>query len=398
MSDSQTKTNFFKTARRLEDIPPYLFQRIDDLKKAAQEKGIKITSIGIGDPDSPTPPELVDLLYEEAKVVANQKYPEYKGSLEYRKAASGWYERRFGIHLDPVNQVLGLIGSKEGIANLALAVLDPQDTVLVPDPGYPVYAMHSVFVGCRRFMVPLREKNGFLIDFGEIPDKIARNARLLWMNYPNNPTSAVAPIEFFDEAVAWAKKYGVILAHDNPYSEIYQTETPPPSLLNAKGAMDVAIEFNSLSKSFNMTGWRVGMAVGNAELVQALARVKSNIDSGVFTPIQKVAIRALNMPLDAIDPLRKLYAGRRKVAEELLARGGYEVFRGGGTFYVWIRTPKGIPSFDFVGQLIEKTGIITGPGAGWGEHGEGYFRICLTCDESGLKEAIERIVKEYPAR
>jgi LL-diaminopimelate aminotransferase len=276
--------------------------------------------------------------------------------------------------------------------------LDPQDTVLVPDPGYPVYAMHSVFVGCRRFMVPLREKNGFLIDFGEIPDKIARNAKILWMNYPNNPTSAVAPIEFFDEAVAWAKKYGVILAHDNPYSEIYQTETPPPSLLNAKGAMDVAIEFNSLSKSFNMTGWRVGMAVGNEELVQALARVKSNIDSGIFTPIQNVAIRALGWPLEAIDPLRKLYASRRKVAEELLERGGYEVFHGGGTFYVWVRTPKGIASFDFVGQLIEKTGIITGPGAGWGEHGEGYFRICLTCDESGLKEAIERIIKEYPAR
>jgi LL-diaminopimelate aminotransferase len=398
MSDAETRTSYFKVAKRLADIPPYLFQRIDDLKKAAQARGVKITSIGIGDPDSETPPELVDLLYQETKVVANQKYPEYKGSADFRKAVAGWYEKRFGITLDHQKEVLALIGSKEGIANLALAVLDPEDTVIVPDPGYPVYAMHSVFAGCRKYMAPLLVENDFLIDFGRIPEKVARNAKLLWMNYPNNPTSAVAPKEFFDEAVAWAKKYGVILAHDNPYSEIYQSETPPPSILNAKGAMDVAIEFNSLSKTFNMTGWRIGMAVGNEELVQALARVKSNIDSGVFNPIQKVAIKALGMPLSSIDPLRKMYASRRKVVVELLESAGYEVYHGKGTFYVWIRTPKSMKSFDFVGQLIDGTGIITGPGAGWGEYGEGYWRICLTLDEAGLKKAVETIAKEFPAR
>jgi LL-diaminopimelate aminotransferase len=397
MSDTETKTTYFKVARRLADIPPYLFQRIDDLKKAAQAQGIKVTSLGIGDPDSETPRDLIDVLYEETKINANQKYPEYKGSAAYRKAVADWYRKRFGVVLDPNKEVLALIGSKEGIANLALAVLNPEDTVIVPDPGYPVYAMHSVFAGCRKFMVPLREENGFLIDFSEIPDKVARNAKLLWMNYPNNPTSALAPIEFFVEAVAWAKKYGVILAHDNPYSEIYQSDTPPPSILNAAGAKDVAVEFNSLSKSFNMTGWRVGMAVGNEEVVQALARVKSNIDSGVFTPIQNVAIKALSLPLDAVEPLRKLYKSRRKVVVDLLESAGYHVYHGEGTFYVWIKTPKGRKSFDFVEELIRKTGIITGPGAGWGEAGEGYFRICLTCDEEGLRAAVGRIVREYPA-
>lgn len=397
MSEAETKTNYIKVAKRLADIPPYLFQRIDDLKKAAQAKGIKIMSLGIGDPDSETPPELVQALFEEAKINANQKYPEYKGILEFRKAIADWYQRRFGIDLDPVKEVLALIGSKEGIANLALAVLDPEDTVIVPDPGYPVYAMHSVFVGCSRFFVPLREKNNFLIDFGEIPDNVARNAKLLWLNYPNNPTSAVAPIEFFDEAVAWAKKYGVILAHDNPYSEIYQSETPPPSILNAKGAMDVAVEFNSLSKTFNMTGWRVGMAVGNREVIDALGRVKSNIDSGVFTPIQKVAIKALNMPLDWIEPLRAKYKSRRAVVEKALENAGYQVFHGTGTFYVWIRTPQNMKSFDFVEEVLNRTGIIVGPGAGWGEYGEGYFRICLTRDESELREAVEKIASEFPA-
>lgn len=398
MTDSETKVSCFRVARRLEKIPPYLFQRIDDLKKEAIDRGQKVTDLGIGDPDQPTPPELVDRLYEEAKINRNQKYPEYKGSLEFRKAVADWYERRFGVTLDPVKEVLALIGSKEGIANLALAVLDPEDTVVVPDPGYPVYAMHSVFVGCDKYLVPLKEENGFLIDFAAIPDSVAKNAKLLWMNYPNNPTSAVAPIEFFEEAVSWAKKYGVIIAHDNPYSEIYQSDTAPPSILNARGAKDVAIEFNSLSKTFNMTGWRVGMAVGNAEIVQALARVKSNIDSGVFRPIQNVAVMALSKPIDWIAPLREMYRARRKAVEETLEKAGYRVYHGKGTFYVWIRTPRGMKSFEFVEELIKRTGLVVGPGAGWGEHGEGYFRICLTRDEEELKKAVETIVREYPAK
>jgi len=397
MSDAETTTRFFSVAQRLKDVPPYLFQRIDDLKAAARERGQTIISLGIGDPDLPTPQELVDELYEQAKINANQKYPKYKGLDEFREAVADFYQRRFGIDLNPEDEVLALIGSKEGIANLALAVLDPEDIVVVPDPSYPVYPMNAVFAGCGKYTVPLKEENGFLIDFGAIPDDVCRKAKLVWMNYPNNPTSAVAPIEFFEEAVAWAKKWGVILAHDNPYSEVYQ-DGPPPSLLSVEGAKDVGIEFNTLSKTFNMTGWRVGMAVGNREIVQALGRVKSNIDSGVFTPIQRVAIKALRMPLETLDPLRKTYRARRKVAEKVLEEAGYAVYHGKGTFYLWARTPKGMKSFEFVGKLIEKTGIIVGPGSGWGASGEGYFRICLTLPEEELGEAVGKIVEAFPVR
>ncbi len=398
MSDSKTRTGYIKVAKRLSDIPPYLFQRIDDMKRAAKDTGLVLTSLGIGDPDLPTPPELVDELCAQARLNENQKYPDFKGIIEYRRAIAGFYKRRFGVDLNPEDETLALIGSKEGIANLALAVLDPEDIVIVPDPSYPVYAMNSVFVGCRKYMVPLREENGYLIDFGSIPDDICRQAKLLWMNYPNNPTSAVAPKEFFDEAVAWAKKWGVIIAHDNPYSEIYQQDEPPPSLLNADGAMDVGIEFNTLSKTFNMTGWRVGMVVGNAEIVQALARVKSNIDSGVFVAIQRVAIKGLNMPLERGIEIRKTYASRRKVVEEALEDAGYEVYHGKGTFYLWARTPNGMKSFDFVGQLVMKTGIVVGPGSGWGKEGEGYFRICLTRDEKALAKAVETIAETFPPK
>jgi len=396
MTDADTKTGHIRLARRLDDIPPYLFQRIDDLKAEACRKGIKVISLAIGDPDLPTPPDIVEELYKQAQINENQKYPAYKGIPEFRKAVAGFYERRFGIGLNPDTECLALIGSKEGIANLALAVLDPEDIVIVPDPCYPVYPMHAVFIGCESYTVPLRRENDFLIDFGEIPDKVCERAKLLWMNYPNNPTSAVAPLEFFNDAVRWAKKWGVVLAHDNPYSEIYQSEAPPPSLLNAEGAMDVAIEFNSLSKSYNMTGWRVGMAVGNAEIVQALGRVKSNIDSGVFVPIQIAAAKALNKPLDATEGLRAKYAERRKAVEEVLESAGYDVYRGKGTFYLWSRTPMGMSSMEFIGRVIEETGIVIGPGSGWGAAGEGFFRICLTREADELRQHVRTLVEKFP--
>ncbi len=397
MADAETKTTVFKLAKRLNDIPPYLFQRIDDLKAAAKAKGIKVTSLGIGDPDLPTPSELVDELYAQAQVNANQKYPAYKGIPELKQAIAGFYERRFGVGLDPETECLALIGSKEGIANLALAVVDPEDVVIYPDPCYPVYPMNPVFTGAEGYSVPLLRENDFLIDFGKIPDDICRRASILWMNYPNNPTSAVAPKEFFDEAVAWAKKWGVVLAHDNPYSEIYQCDEPPPSLLNSDGAMDVAIEFNTLSKTFNMTGWRVGMAVGNPEIIQALGRVKSNIDSGVFRAIQLVAVKALNLPLDYIDPLRAKYVERRRAVEQVLEEAKYDVYHGKGTFYMWVRTPKGMKSFEFVEALINETGIVVGPGSGWGASGEGFFRICLTLETDELVKHVKRIAEKFPA-
>ncbi|MFH1676936.1 MAG: LL-diaminopimelate aminotransferase [bacterium] len=398
MSDSNAKTGFTKAARRLEKIPPYLFARIDAMREAAKATGMKITNLGIGDPDQPTPKELIDELYEQAKITANQKYPKYAGSPDYRKAVAGYYQKRFGVALDPKTEILALIGSKEGIANMALAVLDPEDIVIIPDPSYPVYAMNAVFAGCECYTTPLLEKNDFLIDFGSIPDAVCQRAKLLWMNYPNNPTSAVASKEFFVDAVAWAKKWGVILAHDNPYSEIYQGTEPPVSLLSVESARDVAIEFNTLSKTFNMTGFRIGMVCGNKEVIYALSTLKSNIDSGVFTAIQNVAIKALNMPLESIEPLRNIYRSRRKAATEALEKAGYEVYPGTGTFYLWAKTPKGMKSFVFVEELIKRTGIVVGPGAGWGEHGEGYFRICLTIDEDGLRNAIKTITETYPAK
>jgi LL-diaminopimelate aminotransferase len=397
MADTDSKTQYFTLAKRLDIIPTYLFQVIDDMKAAAKAKGIEIVSLGIGDPDQPTPSDLVDEMYTFAKQNDMQKYPAYKGTPETLQAIAAFYRNRFGVELDSESEALVLIGSKEGIANLAFAVLDPHDAVIIPDPGYPVYAMNAVFAGCESFSVPLLRENDFLIDFNSIPDKIARRAKLLWMNYPNNPTSAVAPVEFFEEAVKWAKKYGVILAHDNPYSEIYQSDTPPPSLLNARGAMDVGIEFNSLSKSFNMTGWRMGMAVGNAEIVQALARVKSNIDSGVFLPIQKAAVKALNLPLSSVDSLRAKYTERRKAVEEVLKAANYDVYHGTGTFYVWVKTPKNMKSFDFVGEVINETGVVLGPGAGWGAAGEGFFRICLTKEPDVLRKYVKIVVDKFPA-
>jgi LL-diaminopimelate aminotransferase len=394
---TDTETRQIRLANRLNDIPPYLFQRIDDLKADAKKRGIKVVSLGIGDPDLPTPPEFVDVLYREAQKNENQKYPAYKGIEKLRQAIAGFYDRRFGVKLNPDTECLALIGSKEGIANLALAVLDPEDVVIYPDPCYPVYPMHAVFVGCEGYSIPLRRENDFLIDFSEIPVEICRRTKMLIMNYPNNPTSAVASKEFFDEAVRWAKKWGVILAHDNPYSEIYQSDTPPPSLLNAEGAMDVAIEFNTLSKSFNMTGWRIGMAVGNAQVVQALARVKSNIDSGVFVPIQYAAIEALGKPLDYIDGLRAKYTERRKVVEDVLVSAGYDIYRGKGTFYLWAKTPQGMKSFEFVEKVLNETGVVVGPGSGWGESGEGFFRICLTREADELAKYVGQIAEKFPA-
>lgn len=397
MSGTNAKSRCFELADRLEKVPPYLFQIIDDMKAGARARGIELISLGIGDPDQPTPPEIVEELYKQAQINEMQKYPAYRGTDEMRQALTDFYQRRFGVQLNPQTEALTLIGSKEGIANLALAVLNPNDVVIVPDPSYPVYAMNAVFTGAEKYSAPLLRENDFLIDFGAIPDEIAKRAKLLWMNYPNNPTSAVAPIEFFNEAVQWAKKYGVIIAHDNPYSEIYQSDEPPPSLLNAEGAMDVGIEFNTLSKTYNMTGWRIGMVVGNADIVQALGRVKSNIDSGVFLPIQKAAIRALNMPDDSVIALRKKYAERRKVAEEVLESAGYDVYHGKGTFYVWVRTPQGKKSFDFVGEVINETGVVIGPGSGWGASGEGFFRVCLTREPDVLRKYLQVIVEKFPA-
>lgn len=380
-----------KKAKRLDNIPPYLFAEIDKKKEEAIKRGIKVLNLGIGDPDLPTPPHIVSALYESAKIVSNQKYPPYEGTKEFRQAVAEWYERRFNVTLDPEKEVLTLIGSKEGIAHIFLAFVDPGDIALIPDPGYPVYNVATILAGGIPYKFPLKPDT-YLPDFSSIPEDVARKARIMFLNYPNNPTAAVADLSVFEEAVAFAKKYDIILCHDNAYSEITFDGFVAPSILQVKGAKDIAVEFHSLSKTYNMTGWRIGFAVGNRDIIDGLSIVKTNVDSGVFMAIQSAGIAAFKGPQDIVEENRKVISRRRDIFIEGLRRLGWNIKPPKGTFYLWVPIPKSFESsIEFAGYLLEKTGIVVPPGIGYGENGEGYFRIALTVDDSILKEALERM-------
>jgi LL-diaminopimelate aminotransferase len=320
----------------------------------------------------------------------NQKYPKYLGTPAFKEAVADFYKRRYDVSLEPVTETMCAIGSKEAIVHFILGIVDTGDYVLVPDPGYPAYEMGTHFAGGIPYMMPLTEENGFIPDLGRIPSDIAKKAVLMFINYPNNPTSAMAPYEFFKEAVDFCRKYNIVLANDNAYSEVYHDE-PPPSVLQVPGAKESAIEFNSLSKTFNMTGWRVGYVAGGEKLIHNLEIIKTNIDSGVFTAIQIAAVKALRMPLNHADGLRKMYWDRRKPVEKRLAEKGYYLFKSTGTFYVWVKTPGGRPSLEYCAKLLNETGVVCGPGRGWGEYGEGWFRICLTVKDDRMNEALDRI-------
>ncbi len=383
----------YPRAERLQGLPPYLFAEIDRMKQEALREGMDLINLGIGDPDLPTPPHIVRRLQEAATNARHHRYPSYEGMREFREAAANWYRRRFGVILDPETEVLSLIGSKEGIGHLPLAFVSPGDVVLVPDPGYPVYQAGTVFAGGIPYPLPLRKEDGFLPDLQAIPPDVLRRARILWLNYPNNPTAAVAPGEFFAEAVAFARRHSLILAHDLAYSEIAYDGSLPGSLLAVPGAKEVAIEFHSLSKTYNMTGWRIGFAVGNAEILEGLGRIKTNLDSGVFQAVQEAGIEALTGPQDCVEAMRKTYQERRDVLVEGLLSLGYQVEKPQATFYVWIEVPKGFTSMTFTAHLLSKAGIVTTPGVGFGQHGEGYIRAALTVDVSRIREAVERLRK-----
>ena len=379
-----------KKAERIQKLPPYLFAEIDRLKRAVAARGVDLINLGIGDPDTPTPAHIVTRLREAAADPANHRYPDYEGLLAFRQAAAGWMARRYGVQADPVTEVVSLIGSKEGIANLAVAFVDPNDVVLVPDPGYPVYHIATSFNGGVTYRLPLRRENGFLPDLDAIPAEVARRAKLLWLNYPNNPTAAVAPRAFFADAIRFAERHNVIIAHDAPYAEIYFGERPP-SILEVPGGREVAIEFHSLSKTFNMTGWRIGFAVGHPELIAGLGKVKTNVDSGIFQAVQEAGIAALTGDPAVVEALRAMYRERRDVLVAGLGRVGLPCDPPAGTFYVWVPVPHGTTAGALATRCLTEAGVVVTPGNGFGESGEGYIRLTLCSPSGRLREAVDRL-------
>jgi LL-diaminopimelate aminotransferase len=380
-----------KTAARLGLLPPYLFAQIDQLKREVQQKGVDVISLGIGDPDLPTPPHIVSALQRAAELPVNHRYPDYQGLDRFREAATDWYRRRFGVALDPGREACALIGSKEGIANFPVAVVDADDIVLIPDPGYPVYYSGCVFNGGEPYFMPLRKENAFLPDLGAIPGEIARRAKLMWLNYPNNPTAATAEPEFLRRAVKFCLDHNIILAFDIAYSEIAFDGYRAPSVLQVDGARECAIEFHSLSKTYSMTGWRVGFVVGNSTLVGALGTVKTNMDSGVFQPVQEAAIAALSGNDDALRAYCDIYQERRDLMVAALHDLGLECATPRATFYLWARTPPGHTSASFTERVLRESGVVITPGSGFGKSGEGYVRFSLTVPSERLKEAVGRI-------
>ncbi len=378
-------------AQRIKVLPPYLFAQIDQKKREKIAQGVDIIDLGVGDPDIPTPHPIVEAMKRAVEKPEHHRYPSYEGMLSFRQAVADWYKRRFGVDLDPQREVVALIGSKEGIAHFPLAFVNPGDVVLCPDPAYPVYKIGTLFAGGEPYIMPLKEENGFLPDFKSIPKDVLKRARIIWVNYPNNPTSATASESFYRELIQWAKDHNIIVASDLAYSEIYFGNEKPMSILQIEGARDIAIEFHSFSKTFNMTGWRLGMAVGNERLVAGLGKVKTNVDSGQFQAIQEAGITALSLPEEELQKIRDIYKERRSAMVRALEEVGLKVYSSDSTFYLWVKVPQGYTSAEFVSRLLDECGIVCTPGNGFGEHGEGYFRISLTVPTQRLLEAVERI-------
>jgi LL-diaminopimelate aminotransferase len=379
-------------AKRLEKIPPYLFAEIDRKRDEMLAKGVDIINMGVGDPDRPTPDHIVQAMHAAIDDPATHNYPPYQGTKDFRAAAVEWMERRFGVKgLNPNTEVVSSIGSKEAIHNTFLAFVEPGDYTLIPDPGYPVYRTSTIFAGGEYYTMPLLPENGFLPDLEAIPQEVARKAKLLWINYPNNPTGALSTLEFFEKVVAYCQQYDILLCHDHAYSEMAYDGYKPPSVLQVPGAKDVAIEFHSLSKSYNMTGWRVGFVVGSSQGIKGLGQVKTNVDSGVFKAIQQAAIAAYSTSQTDLQALMSVYQKRRDIIVKGLQSLGWPIEPPKATLYVWVRVPKGYTSTEFVTLLLDKCGIIVPPGNGYGQAGEGFFRIALTVPDERMHEAIKRM-------
>ena len=380
-----------KVSERLEKIPPYLFAEIDRKIDEAKAKGIDIISLGIGDPDTPTLQPVVDEMHKAIDNPKNHDYPPYNGTAQFRNGAKEWMKKRFGVDLNADTEILANIGSKEAIAHVFFAYVDKGDYTLVPDPGYPVYKNATIFAGGTPYAMPLLEENNFLPDFDKIPEDIAKKSKIMFLNYPNNPTGATADLEFYKKAVDFCKKYDILLCSDMAYSEMTYDGYKAPSVLEVEGAKDVAIEFYSHSKSYNMTGWRVGFVCGNADAIKALGTIKNNIDSGTFKAIQQAATAAFTIDQSYIDKLNKMYQERRDVMEQGLRELGWNIKPTKATFYIWIPTPEGMSSEEFATLMLEKAHVVVPPGIGYGKCGEGYIRIALTKDVDTIKKALQRI-------
>ena len=380
-------------AERLKQLPPYLFQEIDRLKAELISKGVDVINLGVGDPDLPTPKHIIEALQKAAEDPTTHQYPSYSGMNDFRISVANWYRRRFGVELDPIEEVVTMIGSKEGIAHFPLAFINPGDLALVPTPAYPVYHVGTLFAGGESYFIPLLDENEFLPEIAAIPPDIARRARMIFINYPNNPTGATAERAFYEKVLAFAREYEVIVCHDAAYSEMAFDGYRPMSFLEIAGAKEVGIEFHSLSKTYNMTGWRLGFAVGNRQLLQGLGQVKSNIDSGAFNAIQMAGIAALEGNQACVKEMQQTYQERRDLLIAGLRGVGLKPTVPKATFYVWCPVPQGYTSSEFTSLLLKECGIVTTPGSGFGAPGEGYVRMALTVGKERIGEAVARIRK-----
>jgi len=378
-------------ADRIANMPDYPFARWGERVRAARAAEVDVIRLDIGNPDLPPPDPVIEALCTCARDPGSHGYPGYRGLPALREAIAAYYARRFGVELDPTTEVVPLLGSKEGIVNTALAILDPGDLVLVPDPGYPSYTMGAIMAGARVHKFPLLPDRGFLPDLDAIPAEVARAATMMWLNYPNNPTAGTADLEFFERAVAFARRHDILLCHDVPYCEVTYDGYTPPSLMQVPGAKDVVVEFNSLSKTYNMAGWRVGMAVGNPEVLGSLFRIKSNVDSGLFLPVQEAAIRALAVPREWIEKRNRIYQARMEIALDGLSALGWDVPASKATLYLWTQVPEGWDSEGFATMLLNDAGVSVAPGSFFGKSGEGYIRISLTAPNFRIEEAMERL-------
>ena len=375
-------------AKRIDNLPPYLFARIDEMKAKKRGEGVDVIDLGVGDPDLPTPPHIVQALIDAAQDPDNHHYPSYLGMQAFREAVAGWYKHRFSVDLDPSSEIISLMGSKDGVAHIPEALVNPGDYVLVPSPGYPVYSTGALFSEGKVHEMPLLRENKFLPDLDAIPKDIAKKSKLMWINYPNNPTSAIAPPKFFEEVVQFARENEIVVVSDNAYSEVSFDGYKAPSFLETDGASEVGIEMHSLSKTYNMTGWRIGMAVGNKEIIRGLGVVKTNIDSGTFNPVQHAAIAALSGPQDCVAEACSIYQERRDVLVSGLQKLGFDIQAPKATFYVWLKVEDSMAT---AAKMLNETGIVVTPGIGFGKSGEGYVRFAITRSVDRIREAIDRM-------
>jgi len=378
-------------SKRLKRLPPYLFAEIDKIIKEKRDQGLDVISLGIGDPDIPTPGGIIEALQDEAENPVNHQYPSSYGMELFREAVADFYMDRFGVKIDPADEVIPIFGSKEGVANIAYTFVDPGDYVLVPDPSYPVYSIGTMFAGGQTHIMPMEEKNDYIIDLDRIDAGIAAKAKLMHVNYPNNPTSAICSIDFYERLAEFALKNNIIVCHDNAYSDTYFGDNSPVSFLNAGGSKETGIEFYSLSKTFNMTGWRIGCAVGNREVIASLGKYKTNVDSGVFNAVQYAAIKAFKNYKEYSAENNKIYKKRREMVTGILDNIGIEYYKSNATIYVWAKVPEGHSSKSFAKLVLDEANVVVTPGSAYGKFGEGYFRISLTISDDRLKEALDRI-------